>query len=91
MDRMLAWLAAAGPDPLDVALTEIDAAIALVVLGVAVTVRICSLRAAEDAAPTAAARAQAAGVAFRIGPVPDGPPTLIVGPRLRPTVVEPGR
>jgi hypothetical protein len=91
MDRMLAWLAATGSDPLEIALTEIDAAIALVVLGVAVTVRICSLRAAEDAAPTAAARAQAAGVAFRIVPTPAAPPTLIVGPRLRPAIVEPGR
>jgi hypothetical protein len=72
-------------------LTEIDAAIALVALGAAVRVRICSLRAAEDAAPTAAARAQAAGVGFRISPTPAGPPTLMVGPRLRPTVVEPGR
>jgi hypothetical protein len=85
---------AAAQDPLGRALAEIDAAIALVVAGVAVRITLCCLEAAEDAAFTGAARAQTARVAFRL--VRDAPPSvsLVIGPRLRAvsaeTIVETG-
>lgn len=83
MDRTLSWLAAEHSlDSVERTLTEVDAAIALVVIGAAVTVRLCNLAPAEEAAFDAAARAQAAGVGFTL--VRDGArwPTLVVGPRL---------
>ena len=83
MDRTLSWLAAEhSVDSVERALSEVDAAIALVVLGAAVTVRLCNLAFAEDAAFDAASHAQAAGVAFSL--LRDGAPwpTLVVGPRL---------
>lgn len=83
MDRTLSWLAAEHSlDSIERTLTEVDAAITLVVLGAAVTVRLCNLAFAEDAAFDAASRAQAAGVAFSL--LRDGArwPTLVVGPRL---------
>jgi hypothetical protein len=83
MDRTLSWLA--GPpdaDALDRALAEVDTAIAMVARGVAVSVRLCNLPGAEEAAFDAAARAQTAGVAFSL--VRDLPSsvTMIVGPRI---------
>lgn len=83
MDRTLSWLAGAhNPDATERALIEIDAAIAMVVRGIAVTVRLCNLPAAEETAFDAAARAQAAGVAFRL--IHDHPrsATMIIGPRI---------
>lgn len=85
MDRTLSWLA--GPphaDALERALAEVDTAIAMVARGVAVSVRLCSLPGAEEAAFDAAARAQTAGVAFSL--LRDWPSsvTMIVGPRLEP-------
>ena len=79
---------AAAQNPLGRALAEIDAAIALVVAGVAVRITLCSLEAAEDAAFTGAARAQTARVAFRL--VRDSPSSvsLVIGPRLRPVSAE---
>jgi hypothetical protein len=85
MDRTLSWLA--GPpdaDALDRALAEVDTAIAMVARGVAVSVRLCNLPGAEDAAFDAAARAQAAGVAFSLLRDRPSSVTMIVGPRLEP-------
>ena len=83
MDRTLSWLAGAhGADDLERALSEVDAALAMVTLGVAVSVRLCNLAGAEEAAFDAAARAQAAGVAFSLLRESPSPPTMIVGPRL---------
>ena len=83
MDRTLSWLAGAGSeDSLERALTEVDTAIAMVVRGVAVSVRLCNLAAAEEAAFDAASRAQAAGVAFSLHRDGTGSAAMIVGPRL---------
>jgi hypothetical protein len=83
----LSWLSGAHPDATERALTEVDVAIGMVLLGAAVTVRLCNLEAAEEAAFDAAARAQIANVAFSLKR--DGPRsiTMIVGPRL-PDVVD---
>ena len=86
MDRTLSWLAGAhNLDARERALTEVDVAIGMVALGAAVSVRLCNLEAAEEAAFDAAARAQAAGVAFSLSR--DGPRaiTMIVGPRIEAT------
>ena len=63
-------------------MTEVDVAIGMILLGAAVTVRLCNLEAGEEAAFDAAARAQAANVGFTLKR--DGPRsiTMIVGPRL---------
>jgi hypothetical protein len=82
VDRTLSWLAGAhNPDATERALTEIDAAIAMVARGIAVSVRLCNLPAADETAFDAAARAQAVSVAFRL--VHDGQAsvTMIIGPR----------
>lgn len=74
------------PDPLDIAIREIDIAIELVVSGRARVVELAGLEAAEHAAGSGLARAQADGVRFelrrsgsdagvvslRIGPTLDG-------------------
>jgi hypothetical protein len=83
VDRTLSWLAGAqNPDATERTLAEIDAAIAMVALGIAVTVRLVNLPTADDLAFDAAARAQTAGVAFSLQR--DGPDstTMVVGPRL---------
>lgn len=86
MDRTLSWIAGAGTaDELERALAEVDAAIAMVAYGVAVSIRLVNLAAAEEAAFDAAARAQAAGVAFSLNRDESGLSTMIVGPRLGPT------
>jgi hypothetical protein len=83
MDRTLSWLAGArSDDDLERALSEVDAAIAMVALGLAVSVRLSNLAGAEEAAFDAAARAQAAGVAFSLLRERPTLPTMIVGPRL---------
>ena len=69
-------------DSLELALAEVDAAIALVLSGLAVTVRLCNLAVAEDVAFDAAARAQTAGVGFSLRRDGARRPTLVVGPRL---------
>ena len=78
----MSWLAGAHPEAIERALPEVAVAIGMVLLGAAVTVRLCNLEAAEEAAFDAAARAQAANVAFSLKR--DGPRsiTMIVGPRL---------
>jgi len=75
------------PDPVERALVEVDAAISLVVLGVAVTVSLCALSGAEVVAVAGASRAQAAGVAFGVRRDGVSAETLVIGPRLAPTVV----
>jgi hypothetical protein len=77
-------------DPLERALLEIDIAIALVLAGVAVTVTLCCLDAAEAAAFTGTVWAQTAGVAFHLLRGPSAPDSLVIGPRLRPVSIEIG-
>jgi hypothetical protein len=80
--RILEWLAAPNRNTLEIAIGEVDAAIALVVSGAARRVRLVGVAAAAEAAPTGAARAQAAGVEFRISRGATGLPTIEVGPRI---------
>jgi hypothetical protein len=83
VDRTLSWLAGANSvDAVERALTEVDAAITMVAFGVARSVRLCNLPGAEEAAFDAAARAQAAAVAFSLQRDGPGSVTLIIGPRL---------
>jgi hypothetical protein len=83
VDRTLSWLAGAhNPDATERTLVEIDAAIAMVSLGIAATVRLVNMPAAEETAFDAAARAQAAGVAFSLQRQSAQSSTMIVGPRL---------
>ena len=91
MGRVIAWLAASGPDALEIALNEVGVAIAMVGLGYAVTVRLCGLMAADAASTSGAARAQAAGVDFRVLRDARGQVDLIVGPRLGPVALESSR
>jgi hypothetical protein len=82
VDRTVSWLASEHTlHSIERTLAEVDAAIALVVLGAAVTVRLCNLAVAEDAAFVAAARAQDAGVEFSLFRDGSRWPTLVVGPR----------
>jgi hypothetical protein len=53
-------------DPLDADLREVDVAIEMVARGAAVRVRLVGLNGADDIAPIALARAQEAGIEFRI-------------------------
>ena len=83
MDHPIVWLASTtAPDAADRALLEIDAAIALVAGGAAVRVRIACLASADTVALQGAARAQAAGVAFRLQHETSGPLTVVIGPQL---------
>lgn len=83
MDRTLSWIAAEHAlDSLESGLAEVDAAISLVLAGLAVTVRLCNFASAEDVAFDAAARAQTAGVGFSLRRDGARWPTLVVGPRL---------
>jgi hypothetical protein len=85
MGRIITRLpTAAADDALERAMLEVDAAIALVVTGIAVTITLCCFEGAETAAFAGAAWAQAAGVAFRLGREPAAPVRLVIGPRLRP-------
>jgi hypothetical protein len=61
-------------------LGEIDAAIAMVVAGIATRVRLIGLAAALDAAPQGLARAQLAGVTFVVDRSADRQPAIIIGP-----------
>jgi hypothetical protein len=83
VDRTLSWLAGAhNPDATERTIAEIDAAIAMVALEVAASVRLVNLPTAEESAFDAAARAQAAGVGFSLNRDRAGSVTLIIGPRL---------
>ena len=89
MDRTITRLPAAGAsDPLERALLEIDIAIALVLAGVAVTVTLCCLDAAEAAAFTGAVWAQTAGVAFHLLRGSSAADSLVIGPRLHLVSIE---
>jgi hypothetical protein len=90
VDRTLAWLPGAALDPVERALVEVDAAVALVVQGVALRVTVSGLPAADDVAAAAAARAQVAGVAFRVRRDTREAVTLVVGPRLAAALVDRG-
>lgn len=82
MDRTLSWLAGAhNPDATERTLAEIDAAIAMVARGIARSVRLVNLATAEESAFDAAARAQAAGVAFSLKRE-GASVTWFIGPRL---------
>lgn len=72
------------PDPLDVALREIDIAIDLVRSGRAIVVELCGLAGAERAAGLGVAQAQAAGVGFslRRSGGSGGAVSLRIGPSL---------
>ena len=91
MDRTITRLpAVSAGDPIERALLEIDIAIALVLAGIAVTVTLCCLDAAEAAAFTGAVWAQTAGVAFHFLRDPSAPVSLVIGPRVRPLSVASG-
>jgi hypothetical protein len=85
MDRTITTLPTVAPgDPLERALSEVDVAIALVMRGLAVTVTLSCLEAAERAAFAGAASAQAAHVGFRLERQPPAPVRVVIGPRLSP-------
>jgi hypothetical protein len=92
MDRSITQLpTGATGDALERALLEVDAAIILVVAGIAVTITLSCFEAAESAAFTGAVWAQAAGVAFRLRREPPASVSLVIGPRLRPVAALPRR
>jgi hypothetical protein len=72
------------PDPFDVAVREIQIAIELVVSGRARVVQLSGLEAAERAAATGLAQAQAAGVEFALqrSSAAPGAVSLRIGPYL---------
>jgi hypothetical protein len=76
--------AASERDPLEIALSEIEVAIALVQRGQARRVRLVGLAAAEHAAGIGLARAQEAGVEFALerGLAPGLPVSLLIGPAI---------
>jgi hypothetical protein len=79
----------AGSDVLElfaVEIAEVDAAIGLVERGAAVRVRLVDLPHALIVAGQALARAQAAGITFRVDRRGSGHVTLEIGPRLGPTL-----
>jgi hypothetical protein len=71
----------AGQEQLERTIAEIDGAIELVVRAEARTVYLTGLPRIEQAAPLGAARAQRAGVLFRVEGDAGTPLTVIVGPR----------
>lgn len=90
VDRTLSWLAGArNSDATERTLAEIDAAIAMVSTGVAASVRLVNMPAAEETAFDAAARAQAAGLSFSLQRDGTDTATMIVGPRLGGTPGDP--
>ena len=81
MDRTVSWLAGAhNPDATERTLAEIDAAIAMVARGVAMSGRLVNLPSAEETAFDAAARAQGSGVGFSLRREETKSITLIIGP-----------
>jgi hypothetical protein len=76
--------AASERDPLEIALDEIEVAIALVQRGQARRVRLVGLAAAEVAAGIGLARAQEAGVQFALERAtrPGFPVSLVIGPAI---------
>jgi hypothetical protein len=85
MNRVWSGIPAASErDPLEIALDEIEVAIALVQRGQARRVRLVGLAAAEHAAGAGLALAQAAGVQFALerGTAPGLPVSLLIGPAI---------
>ena len=85
MNRVWSGIPAAfEPDPLEIALTEIEVAIELVRRGQARRVRLVGLAAAERAAGTGLARAQEVGVRFVLerSTEPGHPVSLVIGPAI---------
>jgi hypothetical protein len=86
MDRKISRLPGAhAPDQLERVLFEVDVAIAVILAGAALSVQLCGLAGAEEAAFTGAVWAQAAGVAFRVRRGPADRIDLVIGPRVRTT------
>jgi hypothetical protein len=73
---------APAPDPLEVALREIEIAVDLVSSGRARVVELVGLPAAERAAGFGVAKAQAAGVQFSVQRSGSGSASLRIGPNL---------
>jgi hypothetical protein len=73
---------APAPDPLDLAIREIEIAVDLVSSGRARVVELVGLAAAERAAGYGVARAQAAGVQFSVQRFGSGSASLRIGPSL---------
>lgn len=71
----------ASGDPLEHDLVEIEAAIDLVVRGLATRVRLVGLTRPEGAAATGLVRAQEAHVAFRLERSPAGAVSVTLGPK----------
>ena len=85
MNRVWSGIPAASErDPLEIALSEIEVAIALVQRGQARRVRLVGLASAEHAAGIGLARAQEAGVEFALerGTAPGLPVSLLIGPAI---------
>lgn len=61
-------------------LDEIDAAIAMVAIGIATRIRLIGLASAVEAAAPGLARAQLAGVAFSLDRPADHAPAIVIGP-----------
>ncbi len=66
MDRPDLSVLPSAEDLVDVDLREVDTAIAMISRGAAVRVRLVGLHAPDEVAPVALARAQAAGIGFRV-------------------------
>lgn len=79
-----------GPDPLDVAVREIEIAVDLVSSGRARVVELVGLAAAERAAGFGVAKAQAAGVRFSVQRSGSGSASLRIGPIIEGLVVDAG-
>jgi hypothetical protein len=66
-------------DELERDLREVDAAIAMIASGAAIRVRLIGLRVPDEVAPVGLARAQAAGIGFRVDRL--GSTRLTFGPQ----------
>ncbi len=73
----------AAPRQHDIALAEIDAAVALVEFGLATRVRLVGIAHIEDVAAAGLARAQAAEVEFAFDRSATGAVAVTLGPRTR--------
>jgi hypothetical protein len=67
----------------DTALAEIEAAVALVTLGLATRVRLVGIAHIEDVAAAGLARAQSSGVEFALDRSASGTVAVTLGPRTR--------
>ena len=76
-------------DPIDRDLAEIDAAIGLVVAGLATRVRLAGLMRPESTAAVGLARSQAAGIQFEMRHDLAGMASVTVGPRVPVVRAEP--